>query len=171
MDIFDAKNAAFVGGIGLILSMLGLIGTIIGFWITWIQLKRTKTAAEASSDAVGALKLRMAHYDTLTELSYAISATREARRHLDGQQWKYALDGLEEIRVLLTRIMELSAEMLGEKKDNIRTTISDLSLSSQSLSKQIDKNEITIAPRIRIKLTGTLEFLNKLSIKAQRAAQ
>jgi hypothetical protein len=171
MDIFDAKNAAFVGGASLIISVLGLAGTLIGFWITLIQLKRTKTAADASSEAVGALKLRMAHYDTLTELSYAISATREARRHLDGQQWKYALDGLEEIRVLLTRIMELSSEMLSEEKDNIKATISDLSLSSQSLSKQIEKSDITIAPRIRIKLTSTLEFLSKLSVKAQRAAQ
>ena len=171
MYIFDADNAGVVGGLGLLLSVFGLLGTIVGFWITWKQLKRTKTATEASSEAVGKLRLRMAQYDTLAELSYAISATRETRRHIDGQQWKYALDGLEETRIFLTRILELSGDIIEDERVNMKSTISDLSLSAISLSKQMEKDDVSSGSKIRIRLNDALEFLNRLSIKVQRAAK
>lgn len=171
MDIFDARNSGLVGGIGLILSALGLVVTGVGFAFTWLQLKRTKSAAEASSEAVRALKSRMSEYDTLADLAFAMSAAREIKRHIDGRQWKYALDGLEEIKIFLIRILELSGKTLEGEETQIKDTISKLSMSAQSLSKQIERGDVNNTQNIRVKIVDSHELLNRLSIKIKRSAK
>jgi hypothetical protein len=95
---FVPDNSAIVAGWGFWLTILGLALTLIGFCITWIQLKKTKTAAEAASAEARRIKLAVATYDAAGEASKAIAALESARRHLRNAAWADVADSYDMYR-------------------------------------------------------------------------
>lgn len=67
--IFEPSNSAAVGAWGLILGILGIVLTLIGFGISIVQIMKAKSAAESAADAVGDVQVRVSRYDAAVDLA------------------------------------------------------------------------------------------------------
>jgi hypothetical protein len=72
-DLADPKTAGVIGALGLIL-------TVVGFVITIVQVRRSKTAAESAAEAVKTVRSQITHFDAAAECVSAIQILEEIER-------------------------------------------------------------------------------------------
>ena len=67
---------------GFVATILGLVATIVGFTIAWIQLRRTKKAAEAALDAGEAVRAQLQN----VQLAWLLPRFQETEAELEAAQ-------------------------------------------------------------------------------------
>lgn len=85
--IFEPSNSAAVGAWGLILGILGIVLTLIGFGISIVQIMKAKSAAESAADAVGDVQVRVSRYDAAVDLAEAKASLQNARHYANLDAW------------------------------------------------------------------------------------
>ena len=91
---FQHENADLVVGWSFWISAAGLIGLILTFY----QLVRTRSLAQAAKDESQKLQAAMKIYDAAQEASRAKYALATARRHLKNKSWLDASESYEDFR-------------------------------------------------------------------------
>ena len=89
---------------GDVASVVGLIATIIGFVATLIQVRKSRTAAQAAREAVRQMRDRMDRIDTAAECSQAISIMDEIKRLQRVEAWVHLPDRYSALRKMLMSI-------------------------------------------------------------------
>jgi hypothetical protein len=102
--MFSAANSGLVGGWSLIAGLVGLVVSVLGFYVTIKQLRRTSRATEAVNTAIGNLKNRMAAFDYATECVRASKSLEHATQLLRGRNWEEAATRLLESQSTLNRV-------------------------------------------------------------------
>lgn len=85
--IFDPQSSSIVGAWSLIVSIAGLILSLVGFGFTIWQLYKTQNSAKAASQAVQDLTKRTSLYDIVLELERSLTAVESANRSCRNETW------------------------------------------------------------------------------------
>ena len=118
-----------------------LVGLLVGFTLTGIQLKQTKSAAESARDAIGATEYRLAVNMVLMTVPTLQSLESEITLAID--QGKRA----EAVRLLM-RWQQLCSDLRGLLADDVYTQETKLLsksavLAAQAVTKLVDAPEAT----------------------------
>ncbi|HEX8580283.1 MAG TPA: hypothetical protein VF655_11920 [Allosphingosinicella sp.] len=155
--MFDTANAHLVGAWGLILGMVGLVVSLLGFWVTIAQLRRTRKATEAVNAAISSLRNRMGAFDFASECVRGSKSLEHAIHLLRAKQWDEAAGKLLESQGILNRI-GISDEGDESARNSSRDTAELLLTSVQELEEAADKqiefqaNELIMILRKQINL-------------------
>lgn len=131
------KTAGSVGAFGLVL-------TIVGFVVTIIQVRRSKSAAQAATDATRALQRQINRFDAIAECSSAVQALQEIERlHRKGP-----LDELPEryhvVRAKLNQLRSISPQPGPEHLTNIQNAVSQLATLKEKAEKLISDGQLSV---------------------------
>lgn len=99
-----------------------------------MQVQRTKTAAQAATEAANNVKSRVAVFDAVSEISLGIAYLHETEKHLRNGSWESVVDSYSAVRTALTRLVELSSGIDDAQRSKIRSMLTDIA----SLCEQID---------------------------------
>ena len=111
--------------LGILSSVIGLLFVIIGFFVTVINVLRSKKASEKAEEA----------FDTITEFSSAISAMDEIKRLHRQKAWDILPDRYSFLRKSLISIKTTNPNMLKEYQSALQTAITNFS----SIEDQVEK--------------------------------
>lgn len=106
--ILAATDAAQVSAVGLTLTVWGLILAVAGFGITWWQMHRARTAAQAVANAVSTMRRDYAAFDVITELRTARAHAEGVITALSASDWSSAHKSFWGIRVSLMKMASSS---------------------------------------------------------------
>lgn len=108
-------DSAQVGALGLALSAWGVFLGAVGFGITWWQIQRSRTAAQAVANTVRWMRHDYASFDVITELRTARAHAETVITALATSNWSDANKALWGIRVSLMK-MASSKDVLQENE-------------------------------------------------------
>ena len=169
--MFSADNAGLVGGISLLVGVAAFVLTIAGFWITIVQLLKTKDAAEASSVAITSLKNRMRIFDSSVESSRVIKYLEAAILYLKNKSWGVAAISLWEGQTVLRRVledMEQDSNYRALTEENIEKFLNIIEdLESIEEKGIVNFNSAPIVKTIRTQIN----LLERKIIQSQKEAQ
>ena len=111
---FQPDATLSVQGWGFWLAVVGMAVSIIGFWITLVQLARTRKATIAVSNAVRNIQFAVSKYDATIEASKADSSLESARKHFRLHEWVQAGEAMDAFSSSLHAIKTLQIAELQE---------------------------------------------------------
>lgn len=120
---FQPDATLSVQGWGFWLAVLGMAISIIGFWVTLVQLARTKKATIAVSNAVRNIQFAVSKYDATIEASKADSVLESARKHFKLQEWSEAGENMDSFCASLHAIKTLQIAELRVHEAEIDTAL------------------------------------------------
>lgn len=103
--MFSNDNSGLVGGIGLLVTSLGFLVTLWAMRVTYLQLIRTKTAAEAVQDVTEKIRMRGLYFDATIEHLKASKSLETTVAHLKTRSWHFASQSLWDAQISLNRIL------------------------------------------------------------------
>lgn len=136
--MFSNGNSGLVGGIGLIVTTLGFVVTLWALRVTYLQLIRTKTAAEAVSEATNKLKSRTSFFDVALETTKASKSLENVLTHLRAGSWQFASQNLWDAQVSLNRILPTITS--GAERIAVETAVRSFRESVRVLEESADRN-------------------------------
>jgi hypothetical protein len=131
---FAAENSGVVQGWGFWLAVVGLMLTLVGFAITWVQLQQARTVAEAVNGEVKRIELSVQGYDAAHQATRAASALEAAKRHLRNSAWPDVADSYEEYRRSLLTLQQLQI-------DALKIYNSDITAANKYISRLLERIE------------------------------
>ena len=160
-----------MGAWGFLLSALGLLVSIVGFSLTIWQLVRTASATRAAGAAVDRLKLRVATYDAIFEISRARSAIKETQSNARGSDWRRVVESYATTREALLRVRELSPHLDDKQRDKIDDVIEEINRFCDRVESSLQKGAIAfdVAKAIRA-IRSHSDFVDRLRITMERSA-
>lgn len=136
--MFDWSNADVIARWGFGLTILGVVISLGGFWVTIAQLLRTSRATEAVEAEVSLLKNRMAAFDYASECVRASKSLEHATHLLRGRNWGDAAARLLEAQGVLNRV-STSTEGTADSRGFAKQTADQLLISVRELEEAHDK--------------------------------
>lgn len=156
---FDPTSTYEVQGWGFWLAIFGLLLTVIGFAVTFVQLLRTKKATTAVSSEIRKIQFAVSRYNAVTETARAETALLAARQHVRSSEWPMANDALEAFSKALHTLKELQVPELATHEAKLDTTITH----ADRLCERLDNLDAAGAPKIdAIKTQSALRDHDKL---------
>ena len=128
LDWVSASN------LGNIASIAGLLVALAGFTFTIAGVRNSKKAALRAEAAAIAAVDGIKYFDTISEISNAITVAEEIIRLNRAGEWKVILDRHSHLRHLLIRARSANPHFDEKQKARIQSTIAQ----SSTMSKQID---------------------------------
>jgi hypothetical protein len=135
-------------------AFFSILLTIIGFGITFFQLIKTSSAAEAAETAVLKLKSALASFDVSGQLREGRILAEQAKPRLLENKWQYGLANCERVRTILAGLSSskryLADSDFEEVKDHL-ATIQDAcqNLESKITSPEFDLDVTVLNSRLR----------------------
>lgn len=126
--------------VGAIASVLGVIVSVIGFTVTLYNVARSKSAATRAETAAVEAQKSARLFDTVADVSKAISMMEEAKRLNRAGEWKVLLDRYGEIRRTLNEIRSANPNLNDTHKSDIQSTIGQLATIENSIEESLQKN-------------------------------
>src|SRR5687768_15516300 len=105
---------------------IGIVLSLIGFAITWIQLARTKKAAVAAHEAAVDAKDAVARVDTVADIASAQAGIKEVQVALRGRRFETALLRSQSLREILFRLRKREGFEGEERQAVIQKMVTDL---------------------------------------------
>lgn len=142
--------------------------SIIGFWITIVQLMRTKDATAAVSDEVKRIAFAVSKYDATVETSRAETALQAARKFVKEDEWGQAGEALETLAKALHTVQELAVPELVPHV----TAIDNVMGHATRLCERLDRAGASGMPDTeKIKTLATLREHDRLATSLRIALQ
>lgn len=158
-----AADAAQLSAAGLALTSWGLVLALGGFGITWWQIHRSTTAAQAVANAVSTMRRDYAAFDVITELRTARAHTEGVITALAVSDWPGANKSYWGVRVSLMK-MASSSEILDPSAISAcKDYVADILTASDVIQQNSEQNpELIPAPQLVTQMTEADNFLISL---------
>jgi len=124
-------------------GVLGLFITIFGFFVTIINLRKTKSAAQQASLAVQQMKDSVILVNTLSDVSASIIIMDEIKRLHRAKSWEITLDRYASLRRNLVSIRHSALNLNDDHKKSLQLTIQYLVDMESMVEKNIN-NGVTM---------------------------
>lgn len=166
---FLQSNDLLMQGLGFWFNVVGLLITLVGFGLTWRQLKKTTSAAEAAKREANRIEVTLKRYDAAQEISQAHYALRTAKRHFSNRAWSDGGESYEDVRRSLLSL-KANIEILdldtSKSIDRIASYIS-------KFCERIDRGDFDTASvddfaKAKSTLRDHEQFLMEIGIKLQK---
>jgi hypothetical protein len=139
--------------LGDVASVVAVIVTVVGFFITIRNTMKSKTAAEKAKSAVVEMRKDLAKTNTIADISSAITAMEEIKRLHRKEEWELLPERYSSLRKLLICVKGAAAIITEERKSVIQGAIVNFS----SMEKQMEKIVAEKAmPKNRARLNETV---------------
>lgn len=158
---------------GNVLSLLGLVVSVVGFALTVAQVRQTKTAAQAAEAAAKRAREAILKSEILVNCSAAIGIFEELKRLHWGAAWTIALDRYSALHQIL---MGLKAEP-GVLSEDQKTTIAGVSEQISAMERRVERGLASGKPPQFSKLNEIIGtqmqhvFAVQLSVKTQLSSE
>ena len=126
---------------GAVASILGVLIALIGFWITIRNVRRSRRAATRAERAAKEALESVRHFDTVQNLSEAISIVGEIQRLNRLKEWKVLLDRHSTFRDILVEVKGSAAKLNEQDKVAIQDGISQSKAMSHKIEVAVGKGE------------------------------
>lgn len=141
-----------VGGVGLILTIMGLVISALGFWFTIYQVKKTRDAAEAAKAKADELKNQAGVFDVSVEVSRATNSLRQVLAFIRSKNIQLTLSPLEDAQGYLNRISRLlvdDAEVSLQAREDAEFLLHQIQQIDDSIDKEISFDAVDLVARAR----------------------
>lgn len=136
--LFDPENAATVGGWGLMLGIIGIGLTLLGFIISIGQIRQAKSSADAAADAVNTVQVRVSRYDAAVDLAEAKASFQNARHYADLDAWPQFVTCYEIASEALGRVALQASVTEAKVAEDIKKARSRISRVCNVLEKHLE---------------------------------
>lgn len=127
-------------------SVIGVGIALWGIWVTYQQVKLVKTASEAAEAAIRDLKLRIANFDVVGEVTSAensLNWLKDDYRTKDEEQWRRQSDRLAtsliSIRENFEQANERTTDQLSSAISHASALTNRISIKSREASNDVAK--------------------------------
>lgn len=136
---YQSASALDVQGLGFWLNVAGLMLTIAGFVVTFVQLRKTMSAAEAAQAEAKRIEGSLKRYDAAQDVSQAQYALRTARKHFGNKAWDDGAESYEDVRRAL---LSLKLNVSGIDPETVKQ-IEKAALYIAKLCERVDRGELS----------------------------
>ncbi|MCP8939290.1 hypothetical protein NK718_12255 [Alsobacter sp. SYSU M60028] len=112
--------------LGDLASIAGVFISVIGFIVTFIGVRRSRTAAEMAAQASIQTRNNIKLFETVSSFSSVISSLEEVKRIHRTEHWLILPDKYSELRKVLVGLRAANQHLSEEGKSAIQSTISNL---------------------------------------------
>lgn len=145
--MFSAANSGLVGGIGLVLSIIGLLVTSAGFIITIYQIRQTRSATEAVRAKTDKIKDTVSMFDVSLDITRATKALEQVVAFNRAKNLALVLAPLAEAQLLLSRISKILSQDIETSKitrESSEFLLNQIQFIEESIDKQIDFDSVEL---------------------------
>ncbi len=142
-----AWTQANASGIGILLSLLG-------FGIMWIQLVRTRSAAEAAERSASAAAEAIGRVDTVADIAGAIAGLKEIQLALRGARFETALLRAQTLRESLHRLRTRTGFAPDDRQARIQKMVTDLRKLQDTMERLLADPNLPFTAAATNKLLG-----------------
>ena len=135
---FDPHRAIEVAGWGFWLAVLGVLLSVGGFVVTWIQLQQAKSVAEATRDETLRIKKSLEKFDAVQEVTRAHSNIISARNNLSRKMWRECGENCE----LVIRSISITKKFISDNHEDLIVSCEKLLNYLNKLCERIDRNDM-----------------------------
>lgn len=168
--LLNPVNGPIVAFVGLALTLVSMIITVIGFVIAILQIRRTQTATVAAAQAVKDLRSRVASFDATVEVSQAAAALKETQRHLNNDQWRSAVESYLTAKDALVRISALSDQISDNERIQIPQMLADIGEVCNRIEMELERDSVKIGKsKVLKKAREHSALVQTIGIQIQRA--
>lgn len=127
--------------LGSPLLWLGLVLSALGVGLAWRTLRKTKSAAEATTEAISGLKDSLARVDRVAACSRALVALGEVKRLQRSSNWEILPDRYSDLRPLLVEIRSARPALSSEHNRGLQTVLAQLGVIEDQIERFLRKQE------------------------------
>lgn len=139
---FQPWNEHQVAGWGFWLAIVGLILTLGGFYLTFYQLRKTRSAAEAVENKVKEVQAALVRYDVANDVARASVALSAARNYARAGLWANVADSYEVCRSGLHAIKDDSSDLSSEQRQEIERAIRYIDSLCKRIENGLEKGKV-----------------------------
>ena len=158
-----SKGLGFAGSIA---SLVGLVITVVGFFITIWNVRKSRTAAQQAREASLKVREDIRKIDTVSDLSSAISIMHEIKRLHRANEWIILPDRYSTLKKLLISIKVANPDLSETKKKSIQATIQQMTNIDKQIEKVVDGQEADVdVPKLNAIITKQVDRLEEVLIE------
>lgn len=170
--LIDPRHAALINWIGFFGGLIGIGLGLAGLGIALRQLKAIKSETEASRNAINAVQLKVASFDTAQECQKADRKISEIRSHLSESDWQQIVKCYEDLIQSFLRLSHYHSSMEETDRDLLRKHTSDMAKMCGAIRRNIAQGDANFSLRGQDKaLRDFSDIIVKISFAATRDLQ
>lgn len=153
--------------IGDIASILGVLLSLVGFWLTFNQAKNARTAAQQAKEEVQKLRQTLSQVNTIADLTAAMGAMEELKRlNRTKTSWYILPDRYSAIRWMLTTIRSANPDFSGKHKLALQDTVQRLSIIEEQVESALatETTDILDSAEFNRVISEQMDKLNEVLI-------
>ena len=145
----------------LLIALLELLIGVVGFGLTIYELRKTKSAVEASKQATRQTLRGMSERLTISDVALIQASLREIQVALRGNRWESALIRIQETRATLHQLKERE----GFTGDARRTEMQEMIVRLRKLQDRLERKLGDPGASLSVKAANSLlsDFIDHLS--------
>lgn len=155
--------------IGVILGLIGILLSIIGFWIAFVQIRKTKSAAEAALDAAKEARDNIRNFDSVIDFSSVIAMVEEIKRHQRAGNWVILPDRYSQLKSSLIAIKAVNNQLSVEHKTTLQQAITQFTNIEGRVESSLATNMVLDTPRLNKLVSRELDNLREVLIQLKNA--
>lgn len=126
--------------ISLLLDIYGLVGTAVGFYIAFRQIRNAKLASEAAEKAANAVKDSFSAFDLIREISLTSNGLSTAQIHLNVNDVEGAIRSYHSVQLSLVRLIEYKTALELEDKSELSAVLKNVDKAIKVFTTSDEKN-------------------------------
>lgn len=144
-------------------NAFSVVGATIGFVLTYLAARRSRSASEQARDAVAEIKEKLHQVDVATELSAASTALEEVIRLQRLGRWDISLELLAQVRKALVRTKAATDHLCDEDQSRIQMAVQQVTAIRNSIENALpsDVGKLS-APRFNKLLNTQIDGLTEV---------
>ena len=152
-------------------AIVGIFVSVSGFIIAIVQIRRSRSAAEAEREAAVATRERLASNLTISDLTRASEKLREVTDlHLNGE-WRRAIDRYNDIREMLADIRSQHPTLTDDQKTTLQAAIQQLmvlhTVVLRALREEVEPRNLEVYDEV---LLRTDSLVGELAVGLRQSA-
>ena len=166
---FEATSTLSVQGTGFWMNIAGLLLTAAGFVVTFQQLAKTKSAAEAAQSEAKRIEISLKGYDAAQEVSKARYALRTARKHLGNEAWSDGAESYDDVRRSLLALKSGSISLDAETIKTIDKAASYIAKFCERVDRNgMENASIDELAKTKSVMRGHEELIDRIGAKLHK---
>lgn len=138
---WTARYIAAREDIGIILAVTGILLSFVGFWIALVQIRKTKSAAQAAKDSAEQARIYVRRRNILVDFSTVMTAMQEITQHQRAGQWEILPYRYSMIRDKLMAVKVGTSTLTDEQQTIIQAAIQQFSDLETEVDKYLEKKK------------------------------
>jgi hypothetical protein len=153
---------------GNIASILGVVISLIGFFLTIQNALKSKTAAQAAEQAVQRVREDVHKMNVVTELSEAISTMGEIKRLHRENAWSILPDRYSDLRAALVNIRTTSQDLSTQQKSYLQNAIVHFSVMEKQVETFLTSKQGSLnIPKFNSIVSKQVDNLREILVQIQ----